>query len=386
MDYKKAYRDHAKFPPSTLERLIHCPASWIERETRPDQPPSKFALHGTMLHEYVPIAYKSSKSVVAELEDPEDRFMVLECIEYIEDITVTFPSVFDIEFEKVVKLANFDEDLHDVWGTADVIMFDHTNKHLHVVDWKFGKGVQVYANKNAQGIAYLIGAAALYPEVDKLTFHIFQPSLSHVDTYEMTMLEVYSFIEDKLKPAIADSQSATPTYRPSVQACRFCPAKVDCVARNRFNVDTAKEVFKMYNKLPKVSPEEIKGFLDRADELIEYINALKKHARKEILSGGTIPGYKLVNGRSHRKWANEKKAVQWLMDNTTLDSEDMFKTTLKGPGAIEKADRTLLKDDEFAALIIKPEGKLSLTKDTDKRESVTKSTEAAKVFGNLAEV
>lgn len=372
--------EHAKFSPSTLRRTILCNGSWKEMQERPETPQSEFAKRGSLLHEYVHKAYTEGKHVVSEIENITDRYQVLECLEYLETLSFSFHSVYDIALEEKVYLEKLDPSFKDVWGTADVVIYDPHTATLYVIDWKFGKGVKEFAFENPQGLAYLAGSLVKFPKTVNLEFHIFQPSLDHVDVYKTTVPGISKFLEEQLKPAIKGALSDNPTYSPSVTACKFCVAKIDCPYRHKANVEAAQEVFKMYSNLPKVKPEELRTFLDTADELKSYIKAIQDHIRDSLRKGDPIPGYKLVYGRANRTWADKKAAVKWLLENTNLTEKEIFKSEFRGPAAIEKADKTLKNDEEFAALVIKPEGKITIAKDADTRQEVTPSTEAVKAF------
>lgn len=394
---------HAIFSPSTLERTVICPASHKERISRPTPPQNEHAARGAYLHDCVFRAFTEGKHTVTDIENIEDRFMVLEALDYFDNLldriivdcqsTEYLPELHvDVlerdllkeskfyKFEHKVYVGKIDAELADVWGTADVVLYNPVKKELHCIDWKFGKGVKVFANQNIQGITYLAGALADFPDTEKLKFHVVQTSMDHFDTYSTTTEDVLKFLEDVLKPAIKDALSSSPTYNPSPKACRFCEAKSDCVARHELNVKNARKVFAMYREFPRVSDEEINAFMQNAEELVNYINALKKRIKAKLQQGDKVEGYKLGYSRANRVWKDPKETAKWLFTNTDLSDKEIFKFTLRGPAAIEKADKVLKKNEEFQSLIHTPEGKVSLVKDTDAHRTVTKDTQATSSF------
>lgn len=370
--------EHSLFPPSGMTRLIACPASWKEEQSRPEEPQSEYATHGIMLHSFVPRGYKTGKSVVQELPSKPDRSYVLDCIEYIQMLVATCNGLHEIQFEVRVNLDRFD--VAEVWGTADVVLTDHYNKVVHVIDWKFGSGVPVFVDHNEQLMTYAAGTISDTTKDYNYTIHLVQPPLDYFGQWETTAEYLADFVHGSIKPAIQEAQCGKPTYGPSEKGCRFCSARFDCVARYDKTIEQAREVFKMHKQLPKVTPEQIADLFKIIPELKSALSDITKHVHNQLQSGRPIPGFKLVHGRNSRNWIDEKKVVQYLLNETTLTAEDIYKYELKSPAGIEKEDSTLKKDKVFQALYETVPGNPKVVAEADKRDSIVPEVEARKAF------
>ena len=82
--------------------------------------------------------------------------------------------------------------------------------------------------------------------------------------------------------------------------------KAQCRKRAEYNLELAKCDFA---KPESLSDDEIKEILGHVDELISWANDIKSFALGEALSGKAWANYKLVEGRSVRKYTNESKVV-----------------------------------------------------------------------------
>lgn len=374
--------EHSIFPPSAMYRLITCPASWREEKSRLEQPQSEYAAHGVLLHGYVPRAYKESKDVVHELEDKLDRRWVLDCVEYLQVLVSTCNSIFELKFETRVNLAELG--LDDVWGTADVILIDHYNKKVHVIDWKFGSGVPVYAEHNEQLMTYAAGVMCTNLPYTDFTLHLIQPPLDIEDTYETTAEELKAFAKGSIAPAIVEAQSVDPMYNPDEKACRFCLAKNDCKARYNQSLEDAKKVFALYRKLPHVTVEEMSEFLKMADKLKAAISDIQAHAFSVAMNGQPIPGFKLIHGKSSKEWLDEKVAARWFLENSPLEAGDLYtEPKFKSVAQMEKEDKLFKKDPNFLALYKINKGKLKLAPMSHKKPAITPVAQAKTAFADF---
>ena len=63
---------------------------------------------------------------------------------------------------------------------------------------------------------------------------------------------------------------------------------------------------------------EIAAILPRIDELVSWVNDIKKYALQQALSGTIYDGYKVVEGKSNRKYTNDE-AVASAVANAGFD-------------------------------------------------------------------
>lgn len=371
-------KEHSLFPPSAMFRLIACPASWREEQSRPEVT-SDAAAHGIMLHDVVPKAFTTGRHVVTELEERLDRRWVLECVEFLQMLVASCNGLAEVKFETQVNLSAFG--LSDVWGTSDVILIDHHNKHVHVIDWKFGSGVPVYASDNAQLMTYAAGVVSSSVPYEDFSLHIVQPPLDIEDVYVTTATELKAFALEQIAPAIEAAKAKVPKYNPSKHACQFCKAKNECEARYAQTMEDAKTVFAAYKQIPMITTEQIQELLAILPRLKQAITDINKYVLKEMLNGRPIPSKKLVHGRASRKWIDKAVTARTLMERYHFTAEQIHtEPELKSPAQMEAEDKTLKNDKDFQALIHKEPGGLKVVDESDPRTAVIPEQRAAQVF------
>lgn len=358
--------EHASFSPSSLYRVIACPASWSVVNTIQAQkgpaPPSPYAEHGTLLHAVVVEKAKGDILPYNRL-DVEDRNYIDDAMDFISVLQGQMGDGWQEVHDVRVKLDGYSNMLENVWGTLDYALWDDST--LHIVDWKFGKGVQVYAHRNPQLLTYAAGMMVDLPDsVEKVFCHIVQPPLNHFDVYETTRQGILNFLFSTLLPTIQAAQKKNPRFHAGEKQCRFCPAGVQCPERHKMAITQAQEVFKKVQVLEVVSPEDLSAFLSKCGELTNYIKQLKKYALDQAIQGEPLPGWKVVSGRSTRKWKDERQAAEFLSDFI----DDCLVTKVITPAQAEKKYRQFRKDKGFQALVEKTQGKPVLAPESDKRE------------------
>lgn len=141
----------------------------------------------------------------------------------------------------------------------------------------------------------------------------------------------------------------------------------------------------MHSNLAIVTKAELADVLQRARSMNKYASQIETYAATELSHGRGFPGYKLVAGRSIRKWVDENKAEAWLLGNSRIKEGDLFSKKFISPAQAEKLDRLLKKDNNFSDLIDRPPGKPQLVTDEDPRPAIEPNSEAAKVFGDWQE-
>ena len=150
-------------------------------------------------------------------------------------------------------------------------------------------------------------------------------------------------------------------------------------------MENAQTIFSAYKELPSITPEQLSKALKAAHEYDGYIKALRLHAHAELNSGHPFPEYKLVRGRSTRKWDDEKKAEDWLAEFTAIGEKKLFTPgKFISPAQAEKLDRSLKKNDDFKGLINKPLGKPMLVDEDDKRDAIEPAS-AVEAFSEFKE-
>jgi hypothetical protein len=365
---------HSLFSPSSMHRIINCPASIGEVLRTPLQARSEYADHGSLLHDIIAKATTQDK-IPAETYikrqlsiEEKDKELLYTCLAYFNSITPD--DGHRMLTEQLVRLDTWG--LPEVYGTLDKGIV--TPYEVDVADWKFGAGVQVYAENNEQLLTYAAGIIGYpNPTCKTVRLHVIQPMLEHFDMWETSYDYLMEWVFGTLVPAIAATKEPSPAYGPGIKQCQFCNAKATCRARYDKNVMNAKEVYTAALKLEEKRPitaQEVAVVLQQSKELKKYISDLEKFAMSELAQGRQMPGFKLIRGRSDRKWVNEAAAAKWLRDYGGLTNIQLYKTKFLSPAQAEALAKSLKKDDDYNKLWDKPPGKLQVAPEDHKSPAV----------------
>ena len=254
--------------------------------------------------------------------------------------------------------------IEDGFGTADALIIG--DKVLIFDDYKHGKGVPVYAQENSKLMIYSLGAYEMFKEIyeiDRIQMNIYQPRIDNISSWEITVAELLEWAEKDLKPKAALAYAGEGEFAPG-KACMFCRAKPTCRALHDYNMQLATLEFKNPDLL---TDEEVAVVLERSDMFSKWIEAVEMYALATAISGEkSWPGYKVVEGRSVRKWADEKLVIDTLK---AKGFTDIFKEpALLGIGDMEKKLTKPVFKQIAEPLLIKPTGKPTLVPVSDKRE------------------
>jgi len=160
IDKRQEATGHAVASPSQLHRIIACPASLKESLHAPIPKQSIYAKIGTLKHELTAhlaeghTPWKEKDGYEFTVEDYQDIDVCLEFADELRDQVKYDGKKYYEYWEKLVTLDDLGMPM--IYGTSDLIIGN--SKQLHVVDWKFGKGIQVFADENPQLMAYALGA------------------------------------------------------------------------------------------------------------------------------------------------------------------------------------------------------------------------------------
>lgn len=211
----------------------------------------------------------------------------------------------------------------DGFGTGDFFLV--ADKELNVVDFKYGRGVAVYADHNPQMMLYALGALNLFDclyDIEQVTMTIFQPRLSSISTWTITAAEFYQWTEEILKPK-AELAAKGEGEVVSGFWCRFCKARNTCRARAESFLELARMEFQPPALL---SDEEVAEVMEKADELSKWASDVMAYAQAEAIENGKHwDGYKLVEGRSVRKFSDEAKVEANSYDDMNGVLENMLR-------------------------------------------------------------
>ena len=112
-----------------------------------------------------------------------------------------------------------------------------------------------------------------------------------------------------------------------------------------------------------MTEDEIAAILPQVDSLVSWAEDVKAWALQQALSGVTYPGWKLVEGRSNRKYADEA-AVATVVAKAGYDP---YEKKLLSITSMTKQLGKKKFEELLGGLVIKPQGKPVLVPETDKR-------------------
>lgn len=379
-------RDHAIISPSSAHRWLCCTPSASIEATFPDTT-SSAAAEGTLAHEICEIKARqklfkkgtagyiaksvATKKLNALRKDPlfQDE-MEGYTDDYVEELQIQSINGFDerpyIELETKLDLTDW---IPDGFGTADCIMVGGDT--LLVADFKYGKGVRVSAENNAQMQIYALGAwkkfSLIYP-IEKVVMMIIQPRLSvNPEIWEESIDDLLAFgIQVAQKAQMAAKGEGE--YCPGEEQCRFCRARETCRARADYNISVA---FGHTGQMPPlISDAEVGEYLRRGADMARWLKDLQDYALRSCLDGKDIPGWKAVEGRGSREWTDQDAAFLALQ-GAGIDEALLYERKPLTLAAIEK----VVGKKEFAqtvgAFVQKNPGKPALVQESDKRPAIT---------------
>ena len=372
MAVKHNTRTHSSLPASSSARWLECPPSAVLNAALPDIT-TDYAREGTCAHELA--EYKVNRLLGIEGEDPSDKleFFDQEMQDCTDEYAQYIAEIISRQSHPVVMVEqrlDFSKYVPDGFGTGDcVIVADDV---LTVVDYKHGKGVAVSAERNSQMMLYALGALDLFDmlyDISMVNMVIFQPRLGNISEYTMPLTELLDWAENVLKPRAALAAKGEGEYKAG-DHCRFCKVRATCRKRAEYSLILAQYDFAPAATLEDV---EIEAILEKADALTAWAADVKEYALSQALSGKQWNGYKVVEGKSVRKYTDEAKvaeAVKAIGKNPYGDPEVLGITAMtKLLGGKKKFDEILGK------LTHKPQGKPTLVPSSDKRKAWNPASE-----------
>lgn len=362
---------HSILGASAAKRWMECTPSaqltaGMEEET------SEFAAEGTAAHDLCEWKVRKALKLQAgkrptsdywtdEMEEHSDSYR-----DFIMDLVGQAKQTCKDPVTLVEQHLDFSCYVPEGFGTGDFLLV--ADGTLHVVDFKYGRGVAVYADNNSQMMLYALGALSLFDclyDIKTITMTIYQPRLSNVSTWSIPTEELYRWAEEELKPKAKLAAKGEGDFVAG-SWCRFCKARNTCRARAESFLELARMEFQPPALL---SDEEIAEVIAKADELSRWASEVMAYAQVEAIEHGKQwAGYKVVEGRANRKFSDEEAVEQAAKE---AGYTDIYNKSLITLTAFEK----LMGKDTFTEVlgkyVTKPAGKLTLVPVSDKRPEVT---------------
>lgn len=360
---------HAKLSASSAHRWMNCnPSANLEREfaNRTSEAAAEgSAAHALCEHKLRKALKMRSTRPVSKYDSDEMEMYTDSYVEFVlEQIEVAKQHCAD-PFVLIEQRLDFSCYVPDGFGTGDCLIV--ADKLLHIIDFKYGLGVLVDAEENPQMMLYALGALRLFDalyDIDTISMSIFQPRRENVSTWTITVAELEEWAEKTLRPKAELAFKGEGEFNPGPW-CTFCKAAVKCRARAEEKLALARYEFA---KPPLLTDEEIEDILSRLDDLTKWANEIAAYAQDAAINHGKQwNGFKLVEGRSIRKYSDESAVVAAA---TAAGYRDIFKKSLIPITEMEKLMGKKTFTEVLGGLVIKPQGKPTLVPASDKRPAI----------------
>lgn len=380
---------HALLSASGAHRWMTCTPSARLEENFPSKQ-TEYTLEGTLAHALAELklrkTYEAMSTKKYNLEHKKievDKFYKKEMethtdtyADYIKQIMYTTKSPYIyIEYK-----TDFSKYVPDGFGTTDCVIIEGNT--LHVIDFKYGQGVPVSAERNPQMLLYALGiyeANSIIYDIKTIKLAIVQPRLDNTSEWELPIEDLLKWGEEVVKPKAEEAYIGLGEFVPG-EHCRFCKAKAECRARAEANIE-ALEVRKTTNP-NLLSNEEIGKILKDTIDVEDWLKDLKDGALNKILNGEKVEGWKAVEGRSNRVITNVDEAFETLK-NAGYNEAVLYERKPLGLSALESLVGKKKLGELMGTYIDKPKGKPALVESSDKRPDYVAGTTAEEDFADL---
>lgn len=378
-------RAHSLLSASGSSKWMNCTPSARKEEHIPNVS-SPYAQEGTLAHELAEIElkkhfkhlsvedYKKRLAIIEEDEHYSDDMpefvdsYVAYCIEQVNHYKSICASV-EISIEEKIDLTKY---IPEGFGANDFVII--ADNFIEVIDLKYGRGVSVSAVDNSQLKLYGLGSVykhRLSYNMKEIKLTVVQPRTFSVSSFviDVDELERWADTEVVSKAKIAyagEGELKTGDW------CKFCRFKPKC--RAVYN-DNQKLMKKDFGDPDELTEAEIREVFDKADQITSWVNSVNAYVLDKLLKKQPFEGYKLVNGRSIRKFKEPVHVAKALTDNGFKEEDFMSQPKLLGITAIEKLVGKKDFETKFSELVAKTEPKPTIAPISDKRDSFFSSAE-----------
>lgn len=381
---------HALLSPSSASRWIACTPSARFEQQFPDST-SVFAEEGTLAHSLGELLIRnklgeikkaSYKKLLEQIKSNElyEEAMFEYCDEYATFVMERFAEAqtrskhAQIHLEIKLDLTKW---VPNGYGTSDVIIV--ADDFMETIDLKYGKGVPVSVEENKQQMLYALGAIEAYEflfDIHTVRMTVFQPRISNTASWETNITGLKLWAEDELITRANMAHNGEGEFVPGPH-CGFCKGKAVCKALASFNLQLAKHEFADPNKL---SDDDISDIMQKTKMFVNWIDAVNDYALDQAINHGKKwPGYKVVEGRSNRKYTDAEKIAEILLSKG-FNADTIYNKKLLSITDMESELGKKIFTDLVGEYVIKPQGKPTLAPSTDKRPEINSLEKAQKEF------
>ena len=339
--------EHARLSPSAGERWLACAVAPAREAGFPDKS-NDASEEGTAAHKLSELCLTQGVSAygpaMPKAYEKWDNAVFRDHVQTYLDLVrskLTDTSTLFVE-QRLQILPEF-----DIFGTADAVIVDgHT---LRVIDLKFGQGVLVDADDNAQLSLYGWGA---YNSLDWLASEdiayievtICQPRRNNTVSKTFSADELKGWIkENEPKARKAFRALATDAATPGAH-CKWCRAKGVCKERAEYNLATAAFDFDMVpdpdckpTDPTQISEEQLVAIFKRLPMFEKWLKDVEGEVARRAHEH-PVAGLKWVAGKNMRYITNPAEAASML---EVAGINPYAERKLLGFGDLEKAAKAL---------------------------------------------
>ena len=377
-------RAHALLSASSAHRWLACPPSAVAAEGYKNEG-TKYTREGTLAHEVAEIAARRAVPqlyqglVPKEYPEGANQEMIDYAQGYADYILehITSPDAVVLLEQRV----DFSPWVPDGFGTCDCLILQ--GQTMIVIDYKYGLGVPVSALDNPQMMLYALGALNDYGiayDVDIVETHIYQPRINNTSLTSIIAADLLAWADKVVKPTAAKAAKGKGDYKAG-EHCRFCPHAGRCRALTK----TCTEYINTHGmrvSVPVLAPHEVAEVLQMEPLVSLWLKRVKDQALSTMMSGGEVPGYKVVEGRGSRGWTDELQVADTLKA-AGYSLEDITETTLLSVAKMEKALGKKRATELLETLIERKAGAPTVAPESDKREPYNRLAEAQADFDDI---
>lgn len=358
--------DHALLSASGAHRWLNCtPSARLES----DEPESTSAAaeqgtaaHALAEHKLRRALKQRSKRPVSTWIDDEMETLTDDYVAYVQEhISLARETCGDPQV-LIEQRLDFSHVVPGGFGTGDCVIIAEPT--LQIIDLKYGQGVLVEAANNPQLMLYALGALHTFGDlydIERVAVTIYQPRRGNVDTWEISVTELEHWAEAEVKPKAELAAAGEGEFCPG-SWCQFCRIAPTCRARAEANLALAKLEF---TPPAELSDTEIADVLARIPQLKTWAADVEAYALSKAVNQGVVfEGFKLVAGRSVRKYTSETDVAAAAEATGYKDIWDRKLITLT---AMEKLMGKPAFNEILGDLVTKPAGKPTLVPASDKR-------------------
>lgn len=385
---------HSNLGPSAAERWWNCPGSVALLAKLPRGVSSIHAVEGTVAHGLVEkfvtgqIKLKALMALIGTtIEEQGFKIEVtdemIDAVIEFNDLIVADKKALETERPDLLTEGRAEVRVYaksvspDLYGTADYILWQKGRK-LKVYDFKYGKGVVVDPEENKQMAIYALAAMETLAgeDFEEVELVIVQPRAGGDSVRRWPVPQGWS--REFYDGLVAAVKRVDDDKAPIVAGkwCKWCAVKPACPAAFKSVQEQAMVDFA--EPAPEIPVADITKIpLERQLQALEWqehvegmFSAIRANIKGMLEAGLPVPGYKLVEGKSNRKFIDESKVIESF--EPLLGAEALFEPRkLISPAKLEK----IVGKAKVAEFTFKPEGGKSIAKDSDARPAAKNSAE-----------